>query len=403
MVVALKEGLGPDMFRSYPDEWSFLETYFSRYHKTPSKMAFKQAFPEFSIKVVNDSGHFAGKVREAHAKFLLLSSVRDVTEHLAHHDLDAAVLAMQASIVGIGASMGMTNDSDILTDWEAIYEDVKERKDNYDARGSAGVPTGFTTLDEATGGCMAGDMIIVGARLGEAKSFTLQRMATTAIAAGYNVQFNALEQSRPQVAMRIHAFLSSSVGRNVFDSMSLMQGRDYDIKEYKAFLKEQAKIARGRLHVSDSSRGKVGIIQIAAQIERNKPDIVFIDHITLMKMAGVEWQDVSQLSTGVLQLGQEYHIPMVCASQLNRAAVGKDVAGADTLGRSDTLGQDASIVINQKQISARVMMHKLVKNRNGKGGMKFYSHFDPGCGIYREIDYDTAMDLKDEDKDAEVL
>lgn len=400
MVVCLKNGISKDMFRAFPDEWEWMETYFSRHRKAPSKGAFKSAFPEFRIKAVNDTGHFAEAVREAHARYLLLSSIRDVTNELGKGNLDTAVQQMHKSMVSIAANMGMTNDSDILSDWQAIYDAVEERKTRFDESGQAGIPTGFTTLDEYTGGAMPGDFWVVGARLGEGKSWTLQRMATSAVAHGYNCQFNALEQSRAAVAMRIHSFLSSSIGRKVFDSMSLMQGKDYDIKEYKKFLKDAASQAKGRLHVSDASRGKVSALTIASQIERNKPDVVYIDYAQLMKKNGQEWTDYAAISSDLTQIATEYQIPVIAASQLNRnAAGGKDMSGPENISGSDTFGQDASVIITSRQLSQRVMRSMLAKNRNGTGGAKWYSHFDPSRGVYKEIDYDTAMDLRDEDKE----
>jgi replicative DNA helicase len=233
----------------------------------------------------------------------------------------------------------------------------------------------------------------------------MQRMATTAIMLGYTVQFDALEQSRAQVSMRIHSFLSSEVGKNIFQTTDLMQGRNFDMREYRRFLRNLKNEIKGKLHVSDTSRGRVGLLTLAAQMERNQPDIMFVDYLTLMDKKGSDWQDVAAISSGVLSCAQEYQRPIVAASQLNRTnGLGKDPAGAEALSQSDAIGQDASAVITIKQNSPSTMTMKMAKNRNGVGGFKWYCQFQPQAGVFREVTYDRWAELKADDaaKDDDV-
>lgn len=405
MNVALAQNLTRDMFYAFPDEWEWLERYFLRYKKTPSKLAFKGKFHGFAVKTVNDTAHFASEVRKAHARKLLTGTMSECADLIADGSVEDAVKAMGTSVVRIAAAIGSNNDSDIFSSFEDIYQDVERRVQRVNDTGSSGIPTGFATLDERTGGPQPGDLWILGARLGEGKSYTMQRMATTAVMQGYTVQFDALEQSRAQVAMRIHSMLSSQIGQEVFRSSDLIQGRNFDITLYKKFLRGLRKDLDGRLHVSDTSRGRVGIMTIASQIERNKPDIVFVDYITLMDKKGGEWQDVAALSSGLLGLAQEYEVPIVAASQLNRTAgIGKDMAGPEALSQADAIGQDATAVITMKQTSPKTISMKMAKNRNGSSGWKWHCQFEPDKGVFKEVDYQTMLDLKDsamDDIDAE--
>jgi replicative DNA helicase len=282
-----------------------------------------------------------------------------------------------------------------------VLEDAQRRMLRVEGTGFSGIPTGFPTLDERTGGPQAGDFWVVAARLGEGKSWTMQRMATTAVTKGYTVQYDALEQTRPQVAYRIHAFLSSSVGQQLFRTSDLMRGRDFDVQEYKHFLGDLKKKIKGNLHICDSSRGRVGLMTVASQIERNKPDIVFVDYLTLLEKKGNDWQDIAALSGGLTTMAGEYQVPIVAASQLNRErGIGKEPAGADALSGSDAIGQDAACVVTIKQSSPHTMVMKVPKNRNGEGGFKWYNHFDPGNGVFEEVLYDKWLALKDIDADA---
>lgn len=404
MVVALKAGLSLDQFHACPDEWEWMERYYLKYRKTPSKVAFKQQFPEFPVKAVNDTAHYAAEVRKYHARQSLTKTMRDVADYIADGDIDAAVRQMHSSIISISSAMGDgTNDSDIVTSWQDTYDEVEKRVERVSEHGMSGVPTGFTTLDERTGGPQPGHVWIVGARLGQGKSWTMMRMATAAIMDGYNVQYNALEQTRSEVAMRVHTFLSSEVGKELFKNLDLMQGRNFDLKSYKEFLKSLKGTVQGRMHVSDTSRGKVSPLTIAAQIERNNPDIVFIDYLTLMEKSGEgDWKSIARLSGEIKTIAMEYQVPIVAAAQLNRTmGLSKEPAGPEALAQSDAIGQDADAVITMRQMSNSAIQMKLAKYRHGLSGFKWYCQFQPSAGIFKEVTYDRALELKDEDDEAD--
>lgn len=399
--VAIGEHVNAEMFTSYPDEWEWIEDYFRRYRKTPTKTAFKNAWPKFVIRTVNDTAHFSHEVRKQHSRKMLRSAMVDTTNLLSDGKVDDAIGLMSAKIVSIAANMGIGDDSDILSSYQDILADVQMRRDRVEETGYSGVPSGFTKLDRVTGGFHPGTLSIVGARLGEGKSWLLQRCACSAVIEGSTVQFDALEQSRSEVGMRIHSLLSSQsdVSREIFNSQSLMRGEDFNIGRYKKFLREVRTSLPGKLHVADAKRGKVGLMTIASQIERNKPDIVFVDYLTLMEKTGGEWQDVAALSSGLKTIAQQYNVAIVAAAQLNRAnGLGKEPAGAEALAQSDAIGQDADMIITMKQQSPSALTCKLAKNRNGRGGFKWYVEFKPGEGIFREVAYSRMLEIKDEDR-----
>jgi len=402
MPVAFKMGVSASQFHACPDEWSWLERYYMKHKKTPSKVAFKTQFPEFSVKAVNDTAHFAVQVREAHAQQALTTALRDSAGFIASGDLEAALKSVQSKIVSISAGMGDGNDDDIITGWEDTYDEVDRRVARVSQYGMAGIPTGFTTLDDRTGGPQPGQSWIVGARLGHGKSWGMMRMATAAIMGGYTVQYNALEQTRTEVAMRMHSFLSGAVGKQIFNNMDLAQGKGFDVGEYREFLYGLKDTIKGKMHVSDTSRGMVSPLTIAAQIERNQPDIVFIDYLTLMQGAK-DWQAIGEISGAIKNLAQQYQIPIVSASQLNRSAGigGKDIPGAEALSQADAVGQDADAIVNMRMMSSSTIQMKLVKYRHGNSGFKWWCHYEPGKGIFNECSYDQALALKDIDDAAD--
>ena len=399
LTTAVAQGVTNTMFHAYQDEWVWIERYFSKHRKCPTKMAFMQHFPDFRMKAVNDTGHFIEEVRKSHARATLTTVMRDATDLIATGDIDKAVAMIAREGGVVAAGMGAVTDTNILTDWQTSYDDAKYRKVRFEKYGMAGIPTGFVTVDERTGGVHPGQSWIVGARIGERKSWTLMKMAATAIMAGYNVHFAALEMSRVEVSMRMHNFLSGAVGKNVFQSLALMQGKDFDLAEYREFLRSLKTHVKGQLTVSDNRR--IGSVEIAAQIERHKPDIYFLDYLTLAKTKGDGgWQDIGQLSKDITIIAGEYGTAMVSAAQLNRTnGLGKDPAGTEALAQADAIGQDADAVITLKQLSESVTKMRMAKYRHGRAGYNWYTRFDMTKGIFEEVSKNTAMEIMDQDAD----
>jgi len=389
------------MFHSHDEEWQWLEDFQRKYKRTPGREAFKAKFPDFVIRKTSDTEHFCDEVRQSHVKHMLTEVLSDVAESISDGDIDTAVRTMTSRLVTVQASIGTLGDEDIFSSYQDILLDVRERKERADANGSAGVPSALDVINERLGGYNPGELIIWAARLGEGKSWVIQNEASMAAANGYAVVFDALEQTRAQVGMRIHALLSSTYGKQIFQNTSLMQGKGFDLAAYEAFLAKMKKHIKGRLHVSDASRGLVSPFTVAAQIETHKPDIVFIDYLTLMKRSEADWQGIAKLSGELKGLAATYQIPIVAAAQLNRSdGAGKgDPPDAEALAGSDAIGQDADVLVTQRQKSRSVIKMKMAKNRNGPGGFMWWVQFQPGKGLIKSISYDAAEALMEADAD----
>lgn len=407
LAVAYKNGIMLDMFHLCREEWAWIEDFQTRYRKVPSKESFKAKFPQFGIKRIDDTPHLTDEVRKAHIRHEMLDMMSDAADMLSEGDVDSAVRKTIAKFIQISAQTGNQNDEDIFSSYADILGDVQARVARVQELGSSGIPFGLPTVDEATGGAGPGELWIVGARLGVGKSWVLQGMACNAVMNGFTAQFDALEQTRAAVGMRIHSMLSGKFGRQVFASNSLMQGKEFNLSDYTNFLKrlkQDINDAGGKLHVSDASRGQVSVASLAAQIERNKPDILYIDYITLMKKSSTEWQGVAELSGELKRLASNYAIPIIGAAQLNREYGIRskgEPPGMEAIAQSDAIGQDADGAITMAKYSASVIKYMLAKNRNGRGGQKSYIQFQPEQGVIKEVTGNVAQKLADKDRDNE--
>jgi replicative DNA helicase len=315
---------------------------------------------------------------------------------------------MHGELVGLQSDVdGTGSETDLVKDWQHTFEDVLDRVKRTQSTGLAGIPTGFTTLDNMTGGPQPGEYWVVAARLGQGKTWTLIRMACAALYAGHRVQYDALEQSRNQIALRVHTFLSGKYGTEVFKAVDLMMGKNIDLPKYRKFLRDLDQQMKGSLIINDTSRGKVNPLTIASQIERNSPEIVYIDYITLMGGVGgdsksrEQWQQVASLSAEMKGLAMRYKVPIVVAAQINRMGLGGRMPGVEHLSGSDAIGHDADAVVTMRKESDHVMRLKLAKYRHGRDGFEWYSEFQPNTGHYEEVSRERAEEIMEDDAQTE--
>ncbi len=405
--IVLNAGVKNNWFHIYQKEWKFISKFIQKHNKIPSRKIFQKQFPDFKIhKDVDEYDHLLEEIKQAHIRQVLIEEVHDLTTDLKMRSIEPSKIIRSTRDKFndiIHETNGRQNEIEIISEWKPVYADVSKRASLAEDSGQVGAPTGFPTLDLATSGLQPSHFWTIGARLGEGKTWCLVKMAVAALMSGYRVQFDSLEQSRNQIAIRTHTFLHERAGLNIFNSLQLSNGRNVNLREYKKFLRGLQSNINSQMFISDTSRGRVDIDAIAAQIERNHPDILFLDYIQLMAETA-DWQSVRQVSADLATLSTKYNICIVAASQVNRQSLvsnSKNNPGAEHFSGSDSIGQDSDALVTIKRISRSVNRLQLVKYRHGPDGQKFYTHFAPGYGVFEEIARAEADDLIQSDHESD--
>jgi len=394
----ISSGLDLEMFHAYPDEWEWITQYVTRHRRAPSKRAIKDRFPSFSIYVVDDVEHYVDEVKKAHIRHELIETIDKTASQLQMGDDPIRVLEQVGNSVQHLALQrhGASPEIDLITNWQSVYQDALRRVIRTQEQGSPGIPTGFDTLDVATGGIQPGHLWVVAARLGVGKTWSAIKMAVTAMSKGYTPLYFSLEQSKASIGFRTHTFLSALYnGRgDVFRNLDLNMGENFSLLEYKRFLRNLSKYVKSGFFVNDTTRGRITPAHMATQIEAVHPDLVIVDYLTLMARESGDWQAVAKLIGDIKSVAEKYQMPTIVISQINRAGVGKEPPGTENLSQSDSVGQDADAVITLTRVSDHVVKFKLTKYRHGIDGHTWYAEFDVNNGIYREISGDEAERIK---------
>jgi len=209
-----------------------------------------------------------------------------------------------------------------------------------------GIPTGFTELNELTGGFQKSDFVILAARPSVGKTaLSLNLVRHMACVENAGALVYSLEMSKQQVGLRLlcsHCSLDFRKLRGGFVSDEALN----DIINHGMGPLREAPI------FIDDTPG-IGIMELRAKTRRLKAHhdigIVVVDYLQLMRgpREDSREREVAVISGGLKALARELDIPVLALSQIRRAA--EDRAGgrpqlAD-LRESGSLEQDADMVM----------------------------------------------------------
>ena len=216
--------------------------------------------------------------------------------------------------------------------------------------GITGVPTGFTRLDEMTGGWQKTDLIIIAARPSMGKtafSLAMARNAAMHPKSPAGVAIFSLEMGSTQLAQR----LLTSEAR--VDAQAARTGRLRD-EDWPRLARAAGNLSAAPIYIDDTPG--LGILELRAKCRRLKAEhdigLVIVDYLQLMhgstnsRNANRE-QEIAQISRSLKMLAKEIDVPVIALSQLSRAVESR---GGDKrpqlsdLRESGSIEQDADVV-----------------------------------------------------------
>ncbi len=239
-----------------------------------------------------------------------------------------------------------------------------------------GISTGFPDLDHALTGLNKSDLILVAARPGMGKTAVELNIALNAAkACKKDVAVFQLEMSKDQLASR---FLSSEA---LIESQKLKTGNLQE-EDWIKIARATNVLAKTRIYVDDNPAITVAEIKAKCRRLGDGLALVVIDYLQLMQSGGRRndnrTQEVAEISRGLKIMAKELNVPVVCLSQLSRAAeqrADKKPMLSD-LRESGAIEQDADIVMfiyrddyyNEESENKNTAEIIIAKNRHGATG-----------------------------------
>ena len=276
---------------------------------------------------------------------------------------------------------GLTQMNDVVVDTLISLQQLSgPNRNKY-----AGIPTGFTGLDELlSGGLGRSDLIILAARPGMGKtSFALNIATNVAKKQKIPVAIFSLEMGKDQIVSRI---LSSEagIGSQAFRTGALTSSDWQDLVHVTEMLHDVP------LFMDDTSNItipeiKAKIRQINRDISRAPIGLIVIDYLQLMstgKRTENRVQEISEITRNLKIMAKELNVPVIALSQLSRATEKSGRADhqpqLSDLRDSGSIEQDADIVLmlyregyyastsgSDTQVDADTAYCIVAKNRHG--------------------------------------
>ena len=246
------------------------------------------------------------------------------------------------------------------------YHHLKELSDNPEE--SAGMPTGFSAIDNLLVGMGAGDMVLVGARPGVGKtSFTMNIATKAARQLGKTVCVFSLEMSAEQLVLR----MMSSEAK--IDSKILRSGR-LQQENWQALAVAANSLSECNILIDDTAGMSVTMMKSRLRRIKNL-GLVVIDYLQLMQAetrTDNRANEVGEISRGIKLMAKEFGVPVLTCAQLNRAVEARKegVPQLSDLRDSGSIEQDADSVmfLHRKEGEDMKVQVVIAKNRHGATG-----------------------------------
>lgn len=214
--------------------------------------------------------------------------------------------------------------------------------------GLSGVPSGFTKLDQETGGWQNSDLIIIAARPAMGKTAFLLSMARN-IAVEHKIPLAlfSLEMASVQLITRM---IASETG---ISSEKLRKGTLTD-EEWERLFTNVTELENAPLYIDETP--SLSVFDFRAKCRRlvmqHDVKIIMVDYLQLMtannggKATGNREQEIATISRSLKAIAKELNVPVIALSQLSRTVEtrpGKRPQLSD-LRESGAIEQDADIV-----------------------------------------------------------
>ncbi len=249
-----------------------------------------------------------------------------------------------------------------------------------------GLSTGLRDLDSKINGLNKTDLLLVAARPAMGKSaFALNLGVNVAKKYKKTVAIFNLEMSREQLAMRLLASES-------FIELQKLTAGKLSEEEWTKLSMAASALSQADIRIDDNP--SITVADINAKCRRlENLGLVVIDYLQLMQGSGYgKGSDnrvtvVSDISRALKIMAKELNVPVVCLSQLNRAAESRSDKRPmlSDLRESGAIEQDADIVMmlyrddyyNPDTEEKNVAECIVAKNRHGETGTVKLQWFGP--------------------------
>jgi len=287
--------------------------------------------------------HWAQVVREKATTRELIAAAGSILEE-AHTSRQPAQNLLESAEQRI-FRIAQKREQGVVATAQELVDETMRLIEASDGKGFMGVRTGYGEFDEMTNGLQRGEMIILAARPSMGKTALALNLIEQVAQNGVPSLMFSLEMGRQQLIQRMLCALGQ------IDSQRMrkhMLGSD----DYRRLMSACGEISRLPLFIDDTPGLSLLAMRSKARRLKERFGIGFIaiDYLQLMSSGSrVESRqlEVSEISRGIKAMARELDLPVLCLSQLNRAAEQREGhrPRMSDLRESGSIEQDADVVM----------------------------------------------------------
>ncbi len=293
---------------------------------------------------ISNAKEYAKIVREKYDVRSLITAAQDIVSEASSGELEPSVLIDSAEQKIFDIRRGKTTQG-----LEILSKVILKEFDRLDALNSntddmlKPIPSGISDLDRVITGLNRSDLVLLAARPGMGKtSFALNIARYVASTAKKTVAFFSLEMTKEQLASRL---MSTEA---LVQGTKLRTGKLSD-EEWGRLVAAGDVLSKCDFYLDDTPG--ITVAEIKSKLRRLRNiDLVVIDYLQLMtsgRRIDNRVQEVSEITRNLKILAKEINVPVVCLSQLNRAAETRQDHRPmlSDLRESGSIEQDADIIL----------------------------------------------------------
>jgi len=393
-----------------------LQEFFNKYKGLPSKEAlFEQLIQYYKSETLNEileelytypkiSSSTLSYIEENVRNFIqcqaikkaIIDSLDDLGDINKHYNVKNRIedaLTVGSSLDDFG--LDVYNDDEILSRWKKRKEDREIPR----------ISTGWNKFDQIFGGYGAGELFTFTGPAHSGKSMYLVNAGANILLQKKNVLHITLEMSEDVTSQRY--------------DMRLLNLTKEELKTHKATekLKELLEKRIGQLVIkrwpslSITATDIVSFMKRLENVKQFKPNILIVDYAELMRSTHKYTDKRFELDTVYQQLrniGIEFNIPVITATQLNRGALEKLEAGkilteesiAESYGIARIIDCGVTINATPAENAKNNSVIYVYKNRDGESGEQFRMYVDFSRALVRE--WTASPDIREIPKNRRI-
>lgn len=315
----------------------------ARYSQVPTVETFLRDYPEWELSKAGEPiSYYLNDVTREYKNYLFEIGINESIDLYDEGNSEEAFQRISQIMQDISISGVNTRVTDITKTGERRIERYTAYGKNEDSL--RGIPTGFECLDKVTLGWQPKQLITFVGPPAAGKSTMLLLADLAAHTYFYTPLFIGFEMSNEEQEER-HDAIRSGVSHSHIRSGKLSK------EEFKALKQMMSRTKQlSPMLFSEDANSSLTVSGVAAQIDRHKPSVVFIDGVYMMEDENGESKGSPQALTNITrslkQLAKNQNLPIIISTQvLLQKMVRQKVVTQASIGYSSSFLQDSDIVI----------------------------------------------------------